>query len=1647
MGPAMPFRQKIRTCVISQYSHRICSLWGFTIAILLLSTAFTEAADNYWNVTSGDWSDTNPSPWSLGTEPTSSDNAYIQNGGTATIYQTGEKCSYLYLGASGAGNSGTIEITGGSLSAAISYIGDSGTGTFTQTGGTSTISNSLYLGHTSGSNGTYTLSDSGQLNAGYENIGDLGSGTFIQTGGTNTISQALYVNAISSANATYTLSNSGQMSTSYYQYIGSSGTGTFNQYGGMNTISSDLYLGLISGSTGTYNLSDTGQLSAKFESIGYSGTGIFNQSGGTNTLSLYLYLGRLSGSSGTYNLSDSGQLSASIEYIGYDGPGTFIQNGGTNNVNRLQLGLVSTGTYNLSDSGVLFANDEYIGWPGNGTFTQIGGINSISSGLYLGTGSGSIGTYNLSNSGNLSASVEYIGKDSTGTFTQTGGTNSITNYFFVGQDSGSNGTYNLSGSGQLTSVYEYIGNLGTGLLLQTGGINSTNYIKIGTNGTYTLSGGTLNINGGFVKQGILDLSSSSAAIHVSSSIINLSGSIIANGTSASIDIDENSLLILPIGFDPSQYFAVYKNDGITHQVGSTLEIPTTRSIYGIGEINDHVNCQGNLSATLSYYINLNGGLTITNTGSVNLGTGNLYVNDVLSGMTDGTLNEGNLYIASIGTGTFKQNGGTNSISSELDIGCNTSGYSGTYTLIGGTLSATNMYISKSGYGRFEWFCNGLTTKSLTLGTYGTLAMGFDFDMGSLASGALFNGAPLTGLSSSTLEITNGATATQSGNTPVSIKFFQLGTNTGSGHYNLNDSGQLSSSFAEYVGYSGTGTFTQTGGTNSITSNLLLGYNSGSSGTYLLSGTGQLSAGTEYIGNSGTGTFTQTGGTNSISSSLILGNNSNSSGAYYLTGGSLILKSLSQGSGVAAFNFGGGTLQASDNFTATMPMTLTGIGGNANIDTAGHAVTLSRVISGSGGLNKLGGGTLTISASNIYSGDTKIYGGNIKLVNVNALQYSTLDYNSYGGTLSFGTLTSATLGGLKGNQDLSLINTNSAAVAMQVGYNGQSTNYSGSLSGAGSLNKKGTGTFTLSGSNSFTGSTIIAAGALVLDYTAGNTNKLSDINNLQINGSAALQLNGGAYTEVVSATALNGGTLELSRSGYSDSILRMNNITSANGTSMNLAIAGMADTDTNNSNGILAPNGRACVTVGGTDWAQSTASGAADTPITAYSAYTTGADTGWTTVSNVSVPGSTSLSANRTINTLKINTSASGQSLNIGSGRTLSINAGGLLFVGANDYSITNGTLKSMTAPSDLIIQTYGTGALSIGSIIANGNLASSLTKTGSGTLNLSSTNTFTGAVYFNGGLIKAASLNNLGNGSALNFNGGGLQFDGVYDPSSRTMAFQSGCATLDTQTHNITLSHAIGNSGDGGLIKQGSGVLTLSGVNTFTGPVNFNAGLIKAASLYNLGNGNFLNFNGGGLQFSSVFDPSVRIMTFQVGGATIDTQTYNITMANPIGNGGAGGLTKLGSGTLTLSGQETYAGDTTINGGTLAIAGSIDPNGTSLIDLQSGTAILKTVNVNKPNLNINTAPLATFEIVNGSHTVGAISGSGTTQIDAGANLAVTSIYQNTLTMGSGATLTIQPIPGGFQGSTIVPVPEPSSFVLLFAAFILAISILAKKHKS
>ncbi len=113
------------------------------------------------------------------------------------------------------------------------------------------------------------------------------------------------------------------------------------------------------------------------------------------------------------------------------------------------------------------------------------------------------------------------------------------------------------------------------------------------------------------------------------------------------------------------------------------------------------------------------------------------------------------------------------------------------------------------------------------------------------------------------------------------------------------------------------------------------------------------------------------------------------GTYNLTGGTLALKRITTGTGNAALNLGGGTLQANASFQIWMPITLTGIGGNTNVNTNGNVVTLSGILSGPGSLNKLGSGILTLSAANTYTGNTSINAGSLSLTSAGSIAYTPL----------------------------------------------------------------------------------------------------------------------------------------------------------------------------------------------------------------------------------------------------------------------------------------------------------------------------------------------------------------------------------------------------------------------------------------------------------------------------------------------------------------------------------------------------------------------------------------------------------------------------------------------------------------------------------
>ncbi|MEI6676256.1 MAG: autotransporter-associated beta strand repeat-containing protein [Verrucomicrobiota bacterium] len=247
-------------------------------------------------------------------------------------------------------------------------------------------------------------------------------------------------------------------------------------------------------------------------------------------------------------------------------------------------------------------------------------------------------------------------------------------------------------------------------------------------------------------------------------------------------------------------------------------------------------------------------------------------------------------------------------------------------------------------------------------------------------------------------------------------------------------------------------------------------------------------------------------------------------------GTLTLSAADTYTGATAVS--AGTLQIGNGGTAGAIGSTSGIavasGATLGFNrTDSYGGNFTPVISGAGGL-ALSNGTLTLSSANTFSGDTVLNGGTLTTGIATALQNSTLNYNNQGGTLSFGTLTAATLGGLKGAQNFALLNTSGTGVNVSVGNNNAATTYTGIITGTNSaamLTKVGTGTLTFDPGAAATSGTIysvtVTGGTLAL-----NSGVTTLTNNAVIGTGAALNLTGGSLISNAGYFTDN-GTLNLS----------------------------------------------------------------------------------------------------------------------------------------------------------------------------------------------------------------------------------------------------------------------------------------------------------------------------------------------------------------------------------------------------------------------------------------------------------------------------------------------------------------------------------------
>ncbi len=164
-----------------------------------------------------------------------------------------------------------------------------------------------------------------------------------------------------------------------------------------------------------------------------------------------------------------------------------------------------------------------------------------------------------------------------------------------------------------------------------------------------------------------------------------------------------------------------------------------------------------------------------------------------------------------------------------------------------------------------------------------------------------------------------------------------------------------------------------------------------------------------------------------------------------------------------------------------------------------------------------------------------------------------------------------------------------------------------------------------------------------------------------------------------------------------------------------------------------------------------------------------------------------------------------------------------------------------------------------------------------------------------------------------------------------------GSNNLTREVSGVIVDAPCGCPGIGTLEKVGTGTLILSSINTYSGGTTFRAGTVSVSQEANLGDiAGALNFNGGILQITGTsFTSTTRAINWMPGGGGFDIANAANTFTVAQTLGGVGALSKLGAGTLVLSGNNTYQGGTTISAGTLRIM-SDQSVGTGAVAINGG---------------------------------------------------------------------------------------------------------------
>ena len=453
---------------------------------------------------------------------------------------------------------------------------------------------------------------------------------------------------------------------------------------------------------------------------------------------------------------------------------------------------------------------------------------------------------------------------------------------------------------------------------------------------------------------------------------------------------------------------------------------------------------------------------------------------------------------------------------------------------------------------------------------------------------------------------------------------------------------------------------------------------------------------------------------------------------------------------------------------------------------------------------------------------------------------------------------------------------------------------------GGLTKAGNGTMVLNAANTYTGGTTVNAGTLRL----GTNGSLATTGALAVNG-GTFDLND--KTQTVGALTGTGGTIALGSGALTAGDGSTTTVASAitgTGSFTKQGAGTMTFTGTNSYGATTIADGTLQVGDGGNTGSLGTGA------VTNDGSLVLNRGNEFIVGNDISGGGSlTKLGAGTTVlngaGSYTGGTTVSAGTLQLGS--TGSLAQTGALAVDGGTFDL-NGKTQTVGALAGSIGTTIalGSGTLtagdgsntSVASTITGGSGTGSLVKQGAGTMTLSGTNTYGGGTTINGGVLAISADANLGTGGGLAFaNGAALQTTGSF-ATSRATTLGTGGGTFDVLSG--TLSHGGEIGGGGGLTKSGAGTMILTATNSYGGGTTISAGTLQIGNNGTTGSitGNVLN-NG-----TLVFNRSDTLASVVFDGAI----------------SGNGAVKQVGTGFLTLTGNNTYRGGTTIDTGTLTVA-------------------------------------------------------------------------------------------------------------------------------